>query len=198
MDYEHFWTGSSFTSSHDEAHPACGIDSCGHRPSIDRGSGLADGGIEHLCGSRGPHPETSRYPLIAVFQIGFGIVALLISLFCGWTVVGLFRLQRWARYSVIVLGGALAIFSTLSAILFFALAFSPAISAPNASGMRPATMRIVSLAMAGFFLFVALIGVWWLVYFNLRRIREVFRRSGAAVPTFGEPGGEDGIVGGRL
>lgn len=129
------------------------------------------------------NPETSRYPVIAAFQIGFGIVVLLISVFCAWTVVGLFRLRRWARYSVIVFGGALAVFSTLFAILFLAMSFNPAISAPNASGMPPTTMRIISLVMAGFFLFVTLIGIWWLVYFNLRHVREIFLRSGALALT---------------
>lgn len=121
-----------------------------------------------------PTPQTAQYPLVVYIQIGFGIIALLISLFCGWTVFGLFRLQRWARYSILILGGLLAVFSALVTIFDCVLAFSSFVASPNPSGVPPATLRLILLAIAGFNVLLTLIGVWWLIYFNLGRIRSFF------------------------
>jgi len=52
-------------------------------------------------------------------------------------------------------------------------------------------MKFIFLGMGGFFLVVSLIGVWWLVYFNLRRIRALFdpkRFPALASPISLDPG----------
>jgi hypothetical protein len=122
-------------------------------------------------------PQLTQYPLLEAVEIVVGIVVLLISGLCAWTVVGLFRLQKWARISVVILGGVLAFFSFVNAIVYLAIglgsleAFVPA---PNAPTVSPLMIKMVFLGLAGFAFLCAGIGVWWLVYFNLRRIRELF------------------------
>lgn len=119
-------------------------------------------------------PETAQFPVIKVIGIGIGVVTLLISGFCLWTVVGLFRVKRWARISVLILGGLLAFFSVLAALGSAIAALSQSTIPQSSPGLPPEAMKIVMFGAAGFYLCVGLIGVWWLVYFNLRRIKAVF------------------------
>ena len=127
-------------------------------------------------------PQLAQYPVIESVQICLGIVVLLISAFCAWTVVGLFRVQKWARFSILFLGGLLAFFSFANAAIYLVLSFSSFASfatPPNAPGVSPLVMKAIFLGLAGFSLLFTLVGVWWLVYFNLRRTRAVFAMNGA-------------------
>jgi len=124
-------------------------------------------------------PQTAKYPIVMAIELAMGGISLLISGFCAATAVGLFRIQRWARYGILILGGLLAIFSALFAIGSIAFAFSSFLANPptttsNAPPFNPAVIKTIFLGMGGFFLIVSLIGIWWLVYFNLRRIRALF------------------------
>lgn len=129
-------------------------------------------------------PQTANYPAIAGVQIGMGAILLLICTFSGFTVVGLFRMKRWARWGILIFAGLLASFSTIFAIVFLAMAFITLPANPNTSSVPPVTMKIVGLATGGFFLCAALIGIWWLIYFNLRRIRTLFAGNGTVVQPF--------------
>src|SRR6185437_15245720 len=133
-----------------------------------------------------PAPATAQFPAIQAVEIGMGVITLLVAVFCGFTVVGLFRVKRWARISILVLGGLLACFCLFSALLSGAMAFIPSAVVQGNSGISPSMMRIVFLGSSVFYLCVALIGVWWLVYFNLRRIRALFAtRNALRQPEFG-------------
>ena len=123
-------------------------------------------------------PETAQYPAIAAVQVGMGAIMLLICCFCAFTVVGVFRMKRWGRVCIVIIGGILALFWAPVAILFVVFAFSSLIPIPNTSSVSPEAMRYVFLGLGGFSLLIALIGVWWLVYFNLRRIRALFATNG--------------------
>lgn len=123
-------------------------------------------------------PQMAQYPILEGFQIGSGIFVLLVSGFCGWTVVALFRMKSWARVSIIVLGGLLAFFMFFSAALYVLLAFSSSGLVPDTPGASPAMIKGIFLGLTFFSLLVALVGVWWLVYFNLQRVRTLFAMSG--------------------
>ncbi len=87
-----------------------------------------------------------------------------------FTLVGLLRLRNWARYSVLVIGGCLAILGVLSiAGSIVASAFLPA--NPN---LAPHTMQFVFLFTGLIYAAIAAIGAWWLVYFNLRSVKAFF------------------------
>jgi len=121
-------------------------------------------------------PETAQYPAITAVEIGIGVIMLLISGLCAFVVVGIFRLKGWAR--ILILGGLLVLFSAPVAILFIALAFTSFINTADTPGVSPAAMRFIFLGMGGVLM---LVGIWWLVYFNLRRIRALFARNGTPV-----------------
>lgn len=134
-------------------------------------------------------PETAQYPAIKVIEIVISALPLLISGFCLWTVVGLFRIRRWARISILVFGGCITFFALIAALSSVAVAFSPSMVMQSSPGLSPGGMKAVLLGSAGFYLCAAFIGIWWLVYFNLRRVRTLFAAYGvrsqevvAAVP----------------
>ena len=94
------------------------------------------------------------------------------------TAVGLFRVRRWARYSVLIIGGILAVFSLMSFLLTLAMLLAPL---PGAAGMDPSQAHNVHAFTKIFFGVIALfhlvrcaIGVSWLVYFNKKRVRDIF------------------------
>jgi len=124
-------------------------------------------------------PQMAQYQMIEGIQIGMGIVWLLISGFCAWTVVELFRVKNWARITMLIFGGLLAFFSLLLVVLFCAMAFLAPIRESQTPGVSAAMMKVMLLGIGSFYLLFALVGVWWLVYFNLRRIRALFAENGA-------------------
>jgi hypothetical protein len=124
-------------------------------------------------------PQLEQYRVIEVTQITFGILLLLLCALCGWMVVGLFRVKRWARVGMIVLGAVVAVISFPSAVLYFVLAFVPMPIPQGSPTIAPAMMKLVFFGLAGFSLLFTLIGVWWLVYFNLRSVRALFGGNGA-------------------
>jgi uncharacterized membrane protein (DUF2068 family) len=94
------------------------------------------------------------------------------------TTVGLFRLRRWARYSVLIIGGALALFglfSLLGTLVLLAMPL-PVASGVDASQVQ-ATQTITRIAFGVVGLIDAItaaVGIFWLVYFNKKRVRELF------------------------
>ncbi len=66
-------------------------------------------------------------------------------------------------------------------------------------------MSFVLMVVAAFYLLIAAIGVWWLVYFNLRSVREIFSNPAMLVPSSTNASGNFGrtptaikIIGGFL
>ena len=118
-------------------------------------------------------------PTIPTVRILLAVVHLLLlaAVFWGfWTVVGLFRFRPWARYSIIVLGILdFLFFAALSAALVW-LHGNPFVTAmdarPNPS--MPFSPGTLMLGLSSFYALLALFGVWWVVYFNLARVRMVF------------------------
>jgi hypothetical protein len=93
----------------------------------------------------------------------------------GWTAVGLFRMRDWARTSILVFAGIMATLSLLSLVLVMVIPLPPTPGAtPNAPSAS--TMRSV---MAAFYGGPLVIGVWWLVLFNKKSIKQAFTAAGA-------------------
>lgn len=126
--------------------------------------------------------QSEQLPLIGEIQVVIGIVMLILCGLSGWTVIGLFRMKSWARVGIVVIGGVVTFFSMIAAVSFFALSFAGSFVPPeDTSGASPAMMKVMFLAIAGFYFLVGLVGVWWLVYFNLRRVRAAFSSNGGRV-----------------
>jgi len=106
---------------------------------------------------------------------------------CG----GALPVRRWARYSVLIIGGILAVFSLMSFLLTLAMLLAPL---PGAAGMDPSQAHNVHAFTKIFFGVIALfhlvrcaIGVSWLVYFirrecatSLQACRAKLRRASPA------------------
>jgi hypothetical protein len=110
------------------------------------------------------------------------------------TAIGLFRLRRWARYSLLVIAGCLAFFGLISVLSTLVMVVMPLTPPPGAdvSALDPGQAhtiqimtRFIFAAMAFFYGIVCAIGVSWLIYFNRKTWREAFAGRIA-----------DGIVGG--
>jgi hypothetical protein len=104
------------------------------------------------------------------------LFVLLFFVFSGWTVVGLFRMRRWARVASIVIGALVCLFSAGAGIGALAIRnFVPAVPPPPG---EPATilssLPLIVAGIAAFYFGVAIIGLWWVVYFCLPKVRDAF------------------------
>lgn len=121
--------------------------------------------------------RTALIPRITSVRMAAGALdALLIALviLAAFTIVGLFRRKPWARYSMILLG--------LLDFVVFAIMTVGVLVARVKSGMdtmtlpnNPSvTLGEILLWLAAFYAVLALIGVWWMIYFGRTRMLGIF------------------------
>jgi hypothetical protein len=104
-------------------------------------------------------------------KIGFMFTILLFSLPAAWGIVssiGLFRGKSWARISTLVFSGLLAFFGVISPVFLLAIPFA---QVPNVDA---GVVSMIRLAMSVFYLGLAAIGIWWLVYLTRPKVKEHF------------------------
>ncbi|MGD0578722.1 MAG: hypothetical protein ABSC08_07320 [Bryobacteraceae bacterium] len=105
-------------------------------------------------------------------------------LFSAWgiaTAVGLFRLCAWARWSMLAFSVLLTFIGAATALC---LLFVPL---PRTPGVPPAFGRAILAGIAGFYALLALIGGFWLYYFNTAGVKTQFSGAGPAQPPGGRP-----------
>jgi hypothetical protein len=122
-----------------------------------------------------PHFYIYLMLVVAVFYVTLATWAIL-------TGIGILRLRSWARYSILIIGGLIAAFSLVGGIGVVA----SRTMLPNQSAQFNADPRIfsfVSFVVIAFYLIVAAVGVWWLIYFNRRSIRELFSNAKFQIPS---------------
>lgn len=143
------------------------------------------GVIEHSQAGSGIHSgAVPAVPIPAWMPIFMYVMCAFFVALAAWgimTSVGLFRIRRWARYSMLVIGGCLALMglpAMLIALATFAMpmALPPTVNASQAPTVHAMTGVVMGL-VAVFYGIMAAVGISWLVYFNLRKVRELF--SGA-------------------
>lgn len=112
------------------------------------------------------------------FVILFDSLGLCFFLFCAWVVVDLFRMRNWARISAVILGALIFLFSALAGVgILLAQKYAALLpQRPN-----PVDMTLIFVCIAIFYFVIALIGLWWIVYFNLRYVRAAFQTSNIMV-----------------
>jgi hypothetical protein len=91
------------------------------------------------------------------------------AVFGIWTSVGIFRLQSWARTSIMVFAGFLAAGSILGLL--------GAIAMPTPPGMTAGTEQLFRRVIAVMFGLPLAIAVWWLIQFNTRSTKAAFASS---------------------
>jgi len=84
-----------------------------------------------------------------------------------------------ARYSVLVIGGGLALINGIQMLftaiwLFVPMPVAPTVDASQAHTTLAAT-KIVFAVLALIYAVLCAVGISWLVYFNLKWVREVLR-----------------------
>jgi hypothetical protein len=144
---------------------------------------IASGGLR---GSPGPIP--SWMPAYMFALCGFFIA---LALWGILTTVGIFRLRRWARYSILIIGGALALFSLVALLVTLAILIFPmnVAAGPDASQVQTVqTMtRVIFGVIALIHALATAVGISWLVYFNLKKVRELFAGVTGSVPQSRRP-----------
>jgi hypothetical protein len=122
------------------------------------------------------HSIAPSIPTVRILLAVVQLLMLAVVFWCLWTVVGLFRFRRWARYSMIVIGILDFLFFALLSGALIWLHGNPFVAAmdarPNPS--MPFSPGMLMLGLSAFYALLALIGVWWVVYFNLARVRLAF------------------------
>lgn len=128
-----------------------------------------------LPGSTAATPVPDWMPVF-IYVICAFIVALAV-----WgisTAVGLIRMRRWARYSILIIGGLLAVFSFIQLMMMLLMMLVPLPVPANVDASQIQTVhtmtRIIFGVMALFYGIVCAVGVSWLIYFNRKMVRDAF------------------------
>jgi hypothetical protein len=120
------------------------------------------------------YPIVPRIPAVRLFLVCFDLLMLLILLWSIWTVFGLFRLKPWARFSILALGALDLCFFGVQTIGLLMLRSRYDFSMMMPTGPGAIDVSTILLQIASFDALLALIGVWWLVYFSLSHVRVAF------------------------
>ena len=142
----------------------------------------AAGFIEHRqIASGGNVAARAGGPIAAwmpVFMYGFSAFLVALAVWGILTAVGLFRLRRWARYSVLVIGGCLVLLGLPSMVMMLILMVvplpMPASVDPSQSQMVHTYTKVMFGVISAFYGIVCAVGISWLVYFNRKSVREAF------------------------
>jgi hypothetical protein len=103
----------------------------------------------------------------------FAIIFATLGIWGIATLVGLLRLKPWARISVMIQGGLLAVLGLLGALGGASIPLMMK-NAQLPSTISPQQMSIMVAAAVSFYGVLALLGIWWVVYFAMRSGRTPF------------------------
>jgi hypothetical protein len=127
------------------------------------------------------HPIVPNIPAVRITVICLDLLMLLLLLWSIWTVVGLFQLKPWARYSILALGALDLFFFGVQSVGLLMLRSRPDLPIMVPVGSNGIHITSVLLDAAIFDALIALIGFSWLVYFSLSRVRLAFSGEARAV-----------------
>jgi hypothetical protein len=120
-----------------------------------------------------PAFAASRH-FILYLMLAIGAFYAVLTVWAILTVIGILRLRQWGRYSILIIGGGLAAFNLVTAV--FTILSRTVLSGltPQQPAVDPHITFLVTAFMVGINLLFAAVGIWWLIYFNLRSTRELF------------------------
>ena len=125
---------------------------------------------------------------LLLFSIGTSLFMALLATWAIFTIVGLLRLRNWGRISVLIIGGCLAATCGLAAAgLVISLIVSSTWNQPGnlPPNLPPHFAAFMFASIAFFYACLAAIGIWWLVYFNRRKVKAFF--VSPAVNAYSQP-----------
>ncbi len=113
-------------------------------------------------------PNTPEPPFAKAMMMFMGIVLFGAALWGVLTAVGLFRMRRWARISILVIGTLLVIICSFSLVMLIAVTrLIPEFESARGTGMVMGIMGTIYLIPIAF-------GIWWLIYFNRAAVKAAF------------------------
>ena len=129
-----------------------------------------------------PAPSTPNPFPPSFLPILFFGMSLVLAAFAVWsilTLIGLIRMQSWARYSVLVIAGLMVGFGGISMVTSFAMPFlmSAMPTAANQPASDPGMLRITFFVAGAIYGIFTAIGAALLVYFNRAKTRTLFLQS---------------------
>jgi hypothetical protein len=133
-------------------------------------------------------PSTPGVPYSPVFyKAMFGGIAIFHVLLAAWgitTGIGLLRLKTWARISTIVFSVLLILQSAFGLLIALVMPFLPR---PTQEA-DPSALTILSIITAILALTLLGLGIWWLLFFLRKKVREQFSSARTMMPA--SPGSE--------
>ena len=134
-----------------------------------------------------PATRTAPLPPPWMPEMIYGTAAFFLLL-AAWgiaTTIGVYKLRRWARGSILIIGGSMAVIGFVSALACVAMIFVPLPASPAVESSRGPSVQtavhIVFLVCALFYAAICAMGVWWLIYFNVKSIRTLFAAGEASL-----------------
>lgn len=98
------------------------------------------------------------------------------------TALGLFRLRPWSRISILIFSGLLICGCLLTTIVMLVIP----IPIPPNSDLQASAIPMIRGIFVALFAVPCAVGVWWMIFFNLKSTREQF--TGIAPPPLGIQG----------
>jgi hypothetical protein len=127
------------------------------------------------------NPLVPRVASVRIILASSDLLMLFFLAWCVLTVAGLFRLRSWARYSIIAIGALDFVFFALLCGTMLMARRNPIVIGMDAhpNPAIPFPLGAMILALAVIYGTIALVGLWWMVYFNLRPVRLTFAAAEA-------------------
>lgn len=123
-------------------------------------------------------PEARAFTIVFVL---FGVALCVFGIFVG---VGVIRRRNWARITMLIWGGFMAVVCLL--IVGFSLFVFNSMPQTQLPNVRPSDaasiLRFMNVFLVIFYGIPAAIGIWWLVLFTRPRVSEAFTNPAPAVP----------------
>jgi len=107
--------------------------------------------------------------LMAVFAAALGTFGI-------FTAMALMRLRPWARTAILVFAGIMAVFSFMGGVVMTMVPLPPT---PELPANAATSMRWI---LIGIYVVPFLIGVWWLIQFNLKATKAAFASAAPGEP----------------
>jgi hypothetical protein len=134
-------------------------------------------------------PTTAMPHFVTYLFVALSVIYAILAAWAILTVIGILRLRSWGRYSILIIGGGFAVVGVF-AVFGVILSRSTFSTLPTRQpAVDPHLMSIVFIFIAAFYLLIAAMGIWWLIYFNLRSIRELFSNPAMILPSSATNGG---------
>jgi len=112
--------------------------------------------------------------VMSVFYFGFGVWGIV-------SAIGLLRLRKWARICFVVFGAILAFFSVCGAFGMVIAMFITPRTLPPGNNVPAGVITSVLAIFAAFMLLCVGLGIWWVIYFNRRSVKDQFLDGAVAL-----------------